>query len=214
MIEVKNISKKIRNQQILDQVSLTIKKQSIAVLEGINGSGKTMLLKAILGLIRTQGEILIEDQVVLPQKSYPVTAGILIENPSLVEHLTASKNIQLITDLQGSVDEKEYKHLFETFSLYNSKDKKVKNFSLGMKQKVGLIQAFIGCPNLIVLDEPTNALDSDSIESLVSLIHEYKEKGCTFIVATHDKNFAQSIADQYFQVREGKVYEKEMDSNH
>lgn len=207
-IRLKNVSKKVKNRLLLNNVSLSIPKGSIATLEGINGSGKTVLLKAILGLIKTSGEIYVTEKKVLPNERYPIKAGILIENPAVVETMSAYKNLELLKVLQDEVSNEDIDNVLKEMNLEHTQDEKVKNFSLGMKQKLGIGQAMLGNHPLIILDEPTNALDRESLVKLISYIKRVNEKGTTFIIASHDHEFINEVATKRFLMREGAIVEK------
>lgn len=206
-IELKNVNKVISGRQLLSQVNCEIEAGQIAVFEGINGSGKTLILKTILGLMKVDGEVLVAGKQVKPQDAYPVKAGILIENPSLITDFTATQNMELLAKLDEHISATEIAELLKYFDLSRFPNEKVKKFSLGMKQKLGITEAFLGSYPLIVLDEPTNALDSDSIDKLVDLIKLRQSKGCTFVIASHDRDFVEQVATKRFKVEEGVVHE-------
>lgn len=205
-IELKNVEKTTKRRKLLSNINLNIDKGEIATIQGINGSGKTLLLKAILGILKTTGEVKVADQIVTPKDKFPVKAGILIENPSVINEFSAYKNLDLLAKLDSNIKEKDILELLEYFNL---PDEKVKSFSLGMKQKLGISQAFIGKYSLIILDEPTNALDDESIQKLVDIIKRYNQKyGTTFIIVSHDKDFVNEVSTKKLYIKEGQVYEK------
>ena len=204
-IELKQVGKIVKRRPLLHDVSADIPEGSITVLEGINGSGKTLILKAILGLINTSGEVIVNGKKMKVQEPYPIKAGILIENPSLIEEFTAYKNLDLLAKLDPDIQEKQINDLLEYFDLTRFPKQKVKKFSLGMKQKLGIAQAFLGAYPLIVLDEPTNALDHESIGKLIRLIDGYNRKGSTFVIASHDHEFVNKVATQKLYVQEGTI---------
>ena len=204
-IELKQVGKIVKRRPLLHDVSAEIPEGSITVLEGINGSGKTLILKAILGLINTSGEVIVNGKKMKVQEPYPIKAGILIENPSLIEEFTAHKNLELLAKLDPDIQEKQINDLLEYFDLTRFPKQKVKKFSLGMKQKLGIAQAFLGAYPLIVLDEPTNALDHESIGKLIRLIDGYNRKGSTFVIASHDHEFVNKVATQKLYVQEGTI---------
>lgn len=206
-IELKNVSKQVKQRQLLNQVAIQISKGSIATLEGINGSGKTLVLEALLGLIKTSGQITVNNHIVDPLNAYPIKAGIMIENPSLIENFTAHHNLEVLRQLEPEVPEQEIDELLAFFKIDRFPKQKVKNFSLGMRQKLGIAQAFLGKHPLIVLDEPTNALDETSIDDLVQLIQSVNREGTTFIIASHDQSFVKRVSNKRFSVKEGVVHE-------
>lgn len=141
LVKLVNVSKSVKNQALLVNVSLTVNAGDIVTLEGINGSGKTLILKAILGLIRTTGDVLINDQKLTVGGKFPIRAGILIENPSVIDNFTAKKNLELLARLLPEVTDQQIDNLLTQFELPINDNKKVRKFSLGMRQKLGIAQA-------------------------------------------------------------------------
>jgi len=209
-IKLESVSKSIRGKKVIDDISLTIAAGSITTLEGINGSGKTMILKAILGLITTTGDIFINGEKITINAKLPVKAGILIENPSILNNLTAFQNLNLLAKLQDNVTPEDIRALLTRLELGDVIDNKVKDFSLGMKQKLGIAQAFLGNHPLIVLDEPTNALDAESIDRLIEMIKEMSQRGTTVLIASHDKYFLDMVSQQRIEVMRGTIREKQL----
>lgn len=207
-IELVSVSKQFKQKTLIDDVSLTIEKGDVATFEGINGSGKTLILKAILGLIKTTGSIRVDNYQVNVHDKYPIEAGILIENPNLIERLTAFQNLKLLSQLQNNTNDFNIIQLLILLGLEANVHQKVKSFSLGMKQKVGIAQALLGKNPLIVLDEPTNALDEDSIEVLIQMIKSFNSEQITFLITSHDSNFIKRISTKHFIVRNGAINEK------
>lgn len=207
LVKLVNVSKSVKNQALLVNVSLTVNAGDIVTLEGINGSGKTLILKAILGLIRTTGDVLINDQKLTVGGKFPIRAGILIENPSVIDNFTAKKNLELLARLLPEVTDQQIVNLLTQFELPINDNKKVRKFSLGMRQKLGIAQAVLGQSPLIILDEPTNALDAESIDKLVTYLHQLQQRGCTFVIASHDRDFVEQVASRRFQVKAGRAHE-------
>ncbi len=177
LIELHQVAKTIKRRQLLHHVEASIERGSITTLEGINGSGKTLILKALLGLITVTGQVVVAGKTVSPQEAYPIKAGILIENPSLIDDFTAMKNLELLARLDPTIQPQQLDDLLTYFELTRFPTQKVRKFSLGMKQKLGIAEAFLGGYPLIVLDEPTNALDHDSIIKLIDLIQRFNANG-------------------------------------
>ncbi|MFD1418000.1 ATP-binding cassette domain-containing protein [Companilactobacillus keshanensis] len=207
-IKLESVSKQIKGQLLIKNVTFQINKGEIATFEGINGSGKTLILKAILGLIKTNGNISINDQQVNVKNKYPISAGMLIEKPSLIEQLTAFQNLKLLAQLQDKISDDDIIKLLISLGLDGHIHQKVKHFSLGMKQKVGIAQALLGNNKLIVLDEPTNALDEESVASLINIIKDFNTSQTTFLITSHDSNFINQISTKPFIVRNGVINAK------
>ena len=166
-IEVKDISKKLHGNMILKNVSLTMEPGKIYGFRGRNGSGKTMLFRAICGLMRTdRGEITIDGKRIGSEISFPPSVGILIENPAFLEHYTAFENLSMIASINNIVGKERIREVIETVGLNPDDARKVKRFSLGMKQRLGIAQAILEKPELLLLDEPTNALDREGVAIL------------------------------------------------
>ena len=205
LIELHQVAKTIKRRQLLHHVEASIERGSITTLEGINGSGKTLILKALLGLITVTGQVVVAGKPVSPQEAYPIKAGILIENPSLIDDFTAMKNLELLARLDPTIQPQQLDDLLTYFELTRFPTQKVRKFSLGMKQKLGIAEAFLGGYPLIVLDEPTNALDHDSIIKLIALIQRFNANGSTFVIASHDHEFVEQVATQKLSVKEGTI---------
>jgi len=204
-IELHQVSKIIKHRELLHQVNAEIERGSITTLEGINGSGKTLILKALLGLMTVTGDVSVAGKSVNVQEAYPIKAGILIENPSLIDDFSAYKNLELLARLDTTLQPKQIHNLLDYFELTRFPEQKVRKFSLGMKQKLGITEAFLGGYPLIILDEPTNALDHNSIIKLIQLIQAYNANGSTFIIASHDHDFVEQVATHKLFVKEGTI---------
>lgn len=204
-IQMTNVSKSFGHQRVLHDISLQIEAGTITTLTGINGSGKTLLLKAMLGLMKVQGDVTIKQVPIKVGQAYPVLAGILIEEPSVLPEFSAVTNLGLIADLLPNVTDQAILDLLVYFDLPTTRSAKVRHFSLGMKQKLGIAQALLGDNELIVLDEPTNALDAASIEKLIAYLQRLKASGSTLVIASHDEDFVSVVADRRIQVTAGTV---------
>ena len=207
MIELKNISKKIGIKLVLGNVSYTFETGKIYGLSGINGSGKTMLLRAIAGLIiPTQGQIIIDGKALHKDISIPESIGIIIENMELLGQYNAYDNLTILSKIKKCATDNDILKSLERVGL--STDKKVKKFSLGMKQRLNIAQAIFESPKILLLDEPTNALDEDGITQIYKILKEEKDKGVTVIITTHNKQDLENLCDTVLTMSEGKLYEK------
>lgn len=205
-IKIQNLSKKIKNNIVLDNINIKLYKGKIYGFRGINGSGKTMLFRAICGLITpTEGEIIIDGKRLHKDISFPESVGVLIENPGFLPNYSGKQNLKLIAEIKGIVSDKEIDKILTLVGLSHDDKKKYKQYSLGMKQKLGIAQALMENPDLILLDEPTNALDEESIKNFVKIIKREKLKGNTILIASHDRSNLEKIADEIISIENGRI---------
>lgn len=209
MIQLQNVTKMIKENTVLDNVSYTFKSGFVYGLYGQNGSGKTMLLRAISGLINLDsGSIFIDGEKLHDKIEFPPETGIVIENMELLPECSAKKNLQMLAKIKNIADEKDIIFSLERVGLDPDSDKKVKKFSLGMKQRLNIAQAIFENQKIILLDEPTNALDEDAVQLIYKIIREEKSRGATIIVATHHKEDLKEVCDVILKIAEGKIVEE------
>ena len=209
MIQLQNVTKRIKQYTVLDNVSYTFKSGFVYGLYGQNGSGKTMLLRAISGLINLDsGSIFIDGEKLHDKIEFPPETGIVIENMELLPECSAKRNLQMLAKIKNIADEKDISFSLERVGLDPDSDKKVKKFSLGMKQRLIIAQAIFENQKLILLDEPTNALDEDAVQLIYKIIREEKSRGATIIVATHHKEDLKEVCDVILKIAEGKIVEE------
>lgn len=205
-IKIKNLSKKIKKNVVLDHINLKLDKGKIYGFRGINGSGKTMLFRAICGLITpTEGEIIIDNKKLHKDISFPESIGILIENPGFLPNYSGKQNLKLLADIKDIITSEDIDKIITLVGLDPKDSRKYKQYSLGMKQKLGIAQALMEDPDLILLDEPTNALDEDSVRNILDIIEKEKRKGKTILIASHDKSSLEKISDYIFKIENGKI---------
>lgn len=205
-IAINNYTKKIKKRTVLDNINLTFDKGKIYGLVGKNGCGKTMLLRGICGFITaSQGEIIINNIKVGNGKFAP-SFGTVIENTELYNNLTAFENLSLLSSFsKNRVDKAVINYWIKRFGLEPTSKKKYGEFSLGMRQRLSLAQAFMEQPELIVLDEPTNALDEKGIKEFHEIALEAKNDGATIIIASHSKEDIDILCDKIFCMENGKI---------
>jgi len=198
-IAINNYTKKIKKRTVLDNINLTFDKGKIYGLVGKNGCGKTMLLRGICGFITaSQGEIIINN--------IKVGNGKFAENTELYNNLTAFENLSLLSSFsKNRVDKEVINYWIKRFGLEPTSKKKYGEFSLGMRQRLSLAQAFMEQPELIVLDEPTNALDEKGIKEFHEIALEAKNDGATIIIASHSKEDIDILCDKIFCMENGKI---------
>ena len=209
MIQLQNVTKRIKENTVLDNVSYTFKSGFVYGLYGQNGSGKTMLLRAISGLINLDsGSIFIDGEKLHDKIEFPPETGIVIENMELLPECSAKRNLQMLAKIKNIADEKDIIFSLERVGLDPDSDKKVKKFSLGMKQRLNIAQAIFENQKIILLDEPTNALDEDAVQLIYKIIREEKSRGATIIVATHHKEDLKEVCDVILKIAKGKIVEE------
>lgn len=205
-ISIEHVTKKIKDAIVLKDICLEMKGGTVYGLQGKNGSGKTMLMRAISGLIRpTSGRIVINGEQLHKNISIPRSIGLLLENPSLLPEYDASQNLKLLAKMQGGVPEEEIRQLIRDVGLDDAGHKKVEKYSLGMKQRLGIAAAILGSPDIILLDEPINAIDGEGVEEIRSLILSLKNEKRIIIVACHDKEEMNLLADEIVHLRDGRI---------
>ena len=208
MIQLQNVTKRIKENTVLDNVSYTFKSGFVYGLYGQNGSGKTMLLRAISGLINLDsGSIFIDGEKLHDKIEFPPETGIVIENMELLPECSAKRNLQMLAKIKNIADEKDIIFSLERVGLDPDSDKKVKKFSLGMKQRLNIAQAIFENQKIILLDEPTNALDEEAVQLIYKIIRE-ESRGATIIVATHHKEDLKEVCDVILKIAEGKIVEE------
>ncbi len=205
-IEIKNTTKILRHNKVLDNINLTLTGSTVVGFRGINGSGKTMLMRLISGLIApSKGEVLIDNKVLGRDISFPESLGILLENPAFIDDYSAFENLKLLASIKGiSTDEMIYNTL-KRVGLSDTGKKKFKKFSLGMKQRLGIAAAIMEKPRILILDEPTNSLDDNGVELVKKIVKEEKERGALVIISCHDKEILESLSDEIYFITEGKI---------
>lgn len=208
-IEIENLTKKIHGATVLEDISEVFEQGKIYGLSGKNGSGKTMLMRSISGLIKpTSGRILIDGKVLGEDFSFPPSIGVLIENPSFIPKYTGVKNLQLLAAIQNKISREDIDAALESVGL-DPRDKRVfRKYSLGMKQRLGIACALMEKPDIVLLDEPINALDESGIILVKKLLAQAKERGAVIILSCHDKEELELLSDEILYMAEGKIVKK------
>ena len=210
-IKLENVTKNIKGSIVLNNISMDIKPNVITGLSGINGSGKTMLMRTISGLILpSHGKVIIDEKTLGKDMQFPDSIGVLIENPSFLDTYSSFENLKFIAEIRCRIDDEQILSTIKRVGLNPKDKKKYKKYSLGMKQRLGIAAAIMEQPQLILLDEPTNALDSDGVEMIKAIVKEEKRRGANIIISCHDKTVLRELSDEIFYLQEGKItdYEK------
>ena len=205
-IVLHQVSKSIRGTFVIQDISLTLEPGRIYGLKGVNGSGKTMLMRLLCGLIRpTSGKILFDDLQLGGDIPYPPSVGILLENPSFLDGYSGFENLKLIADIRKNVNDEVLRDVLKQVGLDSAGTKKYKKYSLGMKQRVGIAAAIMERPELLLLDEPFNALDGEGADRIEELIREERDRGALVVLSCHDTERLRQLSDQVIELSEGKI---------
>ncbi|MDD6083778.1 MAG: ABC transporter ATP-binding protein [Oscillospiraceae bacterium] len=205
-ITIKGVTKTIRGNTVADNINLELKSGTIYGLCGYNGCGKTMLMRLIAGLILpSEGEVIIDGKVLGRETDFPESMGILIENPSFLGSLTGFENLKLLASIKRLIQDDLIKHSIRRVGLNPDDKKHYRKYSLGMKQRLGIASAIMESPDLIILDEPTNALDRDGVEIVKKIILEEKKRGALVIMTCHDRTILEGVSDVIYTIEHGKI---------
>ncbi|MCR4253366.1 ABC transporter ATP-binding protein [Streptococcus uberis] len=209
MLEIQNGSIIKGNRVLLDEISLKFENQRVYGLVGINGSGKTMLLRALSGLTRLNHGTVIQDGIKIGQNNSTILhAGLVLGNQDFISHLTLEENLNLIKKICPNSQCIDLDYWINLYQIKKYKNTLYKHLSLGTRKKMLLIQAFMDNPDILILDEPMNALDEKSVAITKMLIQKQKEKGLV-IMTSHYKNDIEDLCDTIIHVQEGKILKKD-----
>lgn len=204
IIQVKNLDLTINKTQILKNVCVSFEKGKIHGLIGRNGSGKTMLMKCICGFIRpTGGEIFVNGNQVGKDCDFPVNIGIIIETPGFIPYYSGYKNLKLIADLNKKISPEQIKQAMTRVGLDPELKRHVVKYSLGMRQRLGLAQAIMENPDILILDEPMNGLDKDGVEDMRKYLLDFRKQGKSIIIASHSTEDIEVLCDTVCEMDKG-----------
>lgn len=208
-ILLENINLELDKKSILTDINARFTSGKIYGLRGKNGSGKTMLLRILAGLvIPTQGTVRIDEKILHKDISFPESVGVLIENPGLLGEFSGLDNLKMIASIRNVIHEADCKKIMNDLLLDPEDNKKVKKYSLGMRQKLGIAMALMEDPEIILLDEPLNGLDERSEKIVIEMLLEEKEKRKLIIIASHEKEELEYLSDEIIEIKAGKIVQK------
>lgn len=201
-----NVSKYIGKKKILDNINLELESGKVYGFVGRNGSGKTMLFRALSGLMKSDsGRIVYNNQELHKDIQILPDLGIVIENAGLYPEFSGYKNLKLLADLQHKIGDEQIIEAIRRVGLNPDDKRPVRKYSLGMKQRIIIAQAIMESPSVLMLDEPTNAIDENGVKELRNIIQEEKEKGALVLIASHNKEDIRILADSVVYMSEGKI---------
>ena len=205
-IKVENLSKSFKKNIVLKDVNLLITSVKIYGLSGRNGSGKSVLLKLICGLYKpTSGKVLFDGIEYNSNDVYVPNLRALIEKPSFFPNLSGFENLKLLANIQHKIFDDEINNALKVVNLYEEKDKKYSEYSLGMKQKLGIAQVIMENPQIMILDEPFNGIENDTVKKISKYLLQEKKKDKLIIVSTHIKEDLDNLSDEIYSFDNGTV---------
>lgn len=203
-IELIHVTKKFGQELVLKEVNLTLEQGRVYGIVGNNGSGKTVLMKCICGfLIPTTGLIQVFGSGIGQDVDFPESLGVIIETPGFLTNLTGRKNLEILAGMRGKIGPAEIQQVLEKVGLDPALKKPVANYSLGMRQRLGIAQAIMEDPKLLILDEPFNGLDKHGVGEIRKLLLELKEEGKTILLASHNEEDIRVLCDEVYEMDGG-----------
>ena len=206
MISISELNLTLQKNEILKDISVHFERGKIHGLIGRNGSGKTMLMKCICGFVKpTNGEILVDGKRIGKDCDFPKNTGIIIESPGFIPYYSGYKNLKLLADLRGKISREDIRKTMEQVGLEPDLKRHVRKYSLGMRQRLGLAQAIMENPDLLILDEPMNGLDKDGVADMRQYLLDLKEQGKTILIASHSAEDIEVLCDTVYEMDKGKM---------
>ena len=208
IIEITSLNLTLTKTEILKNINLTFEKGKIHGLIGRNGSGKTMLMKCICGFVKpTSGEIKVNGEIVGKDCDFPKNMGIIIETPGFIPYYSGYKNLKLLADLNKKADKTKIRKTMKKVGLDPDLKRHVRKYSLGMRQRLGLAQAIMEDPEILILDEPFNGLDKDGVKDMRTYLLDLKEQGKTILIASHNSEDISVLCDTVQEMDKGEIVE-------
>lgn len=209
VIEAKNVNKSFKGISVLNNIQLSVDEGSICGIVGRNGSGKTVLFKCICGFLQIDsGEILIHGQPIKKGEAHK-DLGIIIETPGFLRHYSGYRNLAFLMGLNGKVSENKIDKILEVVGLDKEKHKKVGKYSMGMRQRLGIAQAIMEDQTILILDEPMNGLDNQGVEEIRHVLLNLKNRGCTILLASHNREDIHQLCDCVYEMDQGCICKKD-----
>lgn len=206
MIEIKNIVKNYDNTSILNNVTVSFDEGKIYGIIGKNGSGKSVLLKVMSGFIKPEsGEVIYDGIDINMRDEFPKNVGVLLDNGGFIPSLSGLENLSLLASINKKIGIPQINEALERVNLVSDKDKKYYKYSLGMRKKLGICQAIMENQKYILLDEPFNGIDKDSLKIIYKTLRDLKKEGRTIIISTHIDDEVSGLFDEVYKIEDGKL---------
>lgn len=205
-IEVKNLSKKIKDQIVLDEINVSIEKGKSYGFVGRNGCGKTMLFRAICGFMKVDnGTVNVDGYMIGKDRDFIDNAGVIVGETTFLSGLSGYENLLALAQIRNTISNEDINIALKKVNLTDAKDKKYRKYSMGMKQRLRIAQAIMEKPEILVLDEPFNGLDKNGVEEIRNLLIEYKKEGKTILLTSHNEEDISAICDQVIEMENGRI---------
>ena len=205
-ISLKELSKSFKEEKVLKNITHDFEKGKIHGIIGFNGSGKTVMFKCICGFLKpTGGVVLVDGKEIGKEIDFPESVGIIIENPGFLPDLSGFENLKRLAALNHRIGDEEIRECIRKVGLDPFSKKKVKQYSLGMRERLGIAQAIMEEPSLLILDEPMNGLDNQGVQEMRQLFLKLKEEGKTILLASHNREDIAALCDTTVEIDRGKI---------
>lgn len=204
MISIENLNKQFKNQLVLNNINVKFSNGHIYGIIGRNGSGKTVLLKCICGFLKpTTGVISVNHKIVGKDIDFPENLGFIIETPGFLLNYSGYKNLKYLASIREKIDSNEIKESMSLVGLDSADKKHVGKYSMGMRQRLGIAQAIMEKTDILVLDEPMNALDKNGVEEMRRLFLKMKSEGKLILLTSHNREDIEILCDEVYEMEEG-----------
>lgn len=206
IIKVDKVTKKFGSDIALNNVSIKFERGKIYGIVGRNGSGKTVLFKTVIGFLKpTSGKVIVDGKEIGKDIDFADNIGIIIETPGFLSSYSGYKNLEYLASIKNIIGKKEIKESMERVELDPNSKKKVGKYSLGMRQRLGIAQAIMENPDILILDEPMNGLDNQGVDDVRGILLNLKDEGKSIILASHNKEDIEVLCDEVYEMEQGKL---------
>jgi len=205
ILDIQNLSKKLKGRELLKNITLIIDKPGVYGIVGRNGSGKSLLFKTIAGLfVPSSGTVKVFDDII-GKGNFPESFGALLDTPGFLSHYSGFRNLQILASIQNRINDESIKNVLTLVGLDSNDKGPVRKYSLGMRQRLGIAQAIMEKPKLLLLDEPMNGLDESGVSDMREMILNLKSQGITILLASHNPEDISILCDQVYKMDGGEL---------
>lgn len=210
MVEVEGLSKEFRGERVLQDVSMKLERGKIYGLVGMNGSGKTVFMKCLCGFLKpTAGKVIVDGKEIGKEIDFPKDLGLMIETPGFIPYISGKSNLKNLALIRNRIGDSEIEEAMRLVGLDPQLKKHVSKYSLGMRQRLGIAQAIMEHPQLLILDEPFNGLDVQGVKEIRQLLLSLQEQGVTILLASHYDEDIRTLCEEVYLVQEHRIQKKE-----